>query len=146
MNKRQGMSIVEVMVAATIILLGLLTLLGVISSGLAGTRNSAGHHTAVYHARQFMELIRARRLPQKQVFPPAFGFSDPASARIPLDAPPFEDDFPANTGYFRQLVTGRVSSDPKSYQARLYEVEVTVYWKVRARENKFRLVGLHRAI
>ncbi len=134
------------LVAATVLLLALLTMLGVIAFGLAGTRNAAGHHSAVLHARQLVELIRSRRLAEVVVTPPYPGFSDGATARNPLEAPPFENDFPAQTGYTRRLVTEALSSDPNDYRSKLFRVEATVFWRVKRRENKFKVEGLYRAI
>jgi hypothetical protein len=151
--------VLETMVAATVVLLVLLTLLGALSFGLQGTRNAEGHQKAVAFARQMMELIRERGLARIPVSPPpAIGFDDPAGARIELDAPPFQpkppasdpssppvEDFPAASGYTRRLVTRRLSLDPDDYQSRLYRIEITLFWRVKARENSCRLVGYDRA-
>lgn len=132
------------MVAGTIVLLVMLALLGTIGYGLRGTANAEGNQQAVFHARTLLELIRERRLPQSP------GFNDPPSARIPLDAPPFEPkplgrDFPADSGYTRRIVTTRLATDPDDYRSKVYRVDVTVYWQVKGRENSFRLLGYYRA-
>lgn len=134
----------EVMVAACVIMLVLLTLLGAISFGLEGTRNAAGHQQAVYFARELMELVRERHLAETVISPPNPGFRDGADDRVPLNAAPFVKDFPDNSGYTRRIVTRRASSDPDDYHSRLYEIEITVFWRVKARENNYRLVGIHR--
>lgn len=140
------MTLVEVMIAGLVTVLVMLTLLGTISFGLEGTRNAAGHQQGVYHARQLMELIRERRLAECALTAPSppTGFNDASGTRVPLHAPPFANDFPDNSGYTRRLVTRRVSTDVNDYRNRLFEVEVTVFWKVKARENSYRLVGLYR--
>lgn len=145
-GRSRGLTLLELLIAATVILLVILTLLGVIAFGLAGTRNAAGHHSAVFYARQLLELIRSRRLPEVVVNPPTPGFSDAASDRHPLEAPPFENDFPPHTGYQRRLVTAPLSSTAGDYKAKLHRIEATVFWRVKRRENQFRVVGLYRAL
>lgn len=145
----------ETLVAATIILLVLLSLLGTIAFGLNGTQNSEGNQQAVLHARQIFELIRERRLLHPNPDPDMDDvvFDDPVDARIPLETPlvpppPDEDpivDFPEGTGYTRRIVSERLSSDETNYQSKLYRIEVTVYWKIKARENSFQLIGYDRA-
>ncbi len=128
------------MVAATIVLLVLLSLIGTIAFGLQGTQNVAGHQQAVDYARKLMELIRERDLAQN------LGFSDTTGARVPLNAAPFTSDFPADSGYTRRLVTERLSTDNANYQSKLYRVEVSVFWKIKGREVHYTLEGLTRAL
>ena len=143
----------ETLVASTIILLVLLSLLGTIAFGLNGTQNSEGNQQAVLHARQIFELIRERRLLYSDPDADDPFFDDPVDARIPLETPLVgpdsgEDplvDFPAHTGYTRRVTSKRLSSDETNYQSKLYRIEVTVYWKVKARENSFQLIGYDRA-
>ena len=144
-RKTSGTTLLETLVAATVVLLVLLSLLGTIAFGLHGTRNAEGHQDAVYHAIHLLELIRERRLAQT-VIPPntTEGFLDAEDARIALEDQPFADDFPPQTGYTRRIVTEQVSSDTTDYRSRTYRIEVTVFWNVKDRENSFRLVGLHR--
>lgn len=145
----RGLTLMETMIAATIVLLVLLSLLGTIAFGLSGTQNSEGSQQAVLHARQTLELIRERRLLHNE----AHVFSDAANDRLPLEtplvAPPSGEDpiidFPPNTGYSRRVVSERLSSDPNDYRCKLYRIEVTVFWKAKTRENSFRLVGYDRA-
>lgn len=122
-----------------IVVLVLLSLLGVIEFSLQGVRGAQGHQQGLYHATHLLERIREQDL---AIY---LGFSDPITARIPLDAPPFSTDFPANTGYTRRLVTQRLSTDPTNYQFKVYRVEVTVFWKTRGREASVTLEGLTRA-
>jgi type II secretory pathway pseudopilin PulG len=128
------------MVAATIVLLVLLALLGTIAYGLQGTQNAAGHQQAIYYARKLMELIRERDLAQN------LGFSDAAGARIPLNAAPFATDFPADSGYSRRLLTEQLSADTLDYKSKVYRVDVTVFWEVKGREIHYQLEGLTRAL
>lgn len=135
-----AVTLLETMVAATIVLLVLLALLGTIAFGLQGTRDAEGHQKAVYHARKIMELIRERDLAQN------LGFNDAVAARLPLDAPPFDSDFPADSGYFRRIVTERQSTDDLDYLSKVYRVQVTVYWTAKGRERHFEVEGLTRAL
>lgn len=135
---RGGVTLLEIMVAIVIILLVLLTLLGTVSFSLEGARNAEGHQDAEYYAQSLFEAIRDRDLAQ------GTGFSDAATDRIPLNDPPFAGDFPADTGYTRNIVTTQLATDPADYRSKLYEVQVVIHWKVKNRENSFRLVGMVR--
>ena len=143
---RLGVTLLETLVAATIVLLVLLSLLGVIAFGLEGVRNAEGHQDAVLYARQLFEVARENGLAQMEISPPGIGFDDPADARIPLSAPPFDslDEFPENSGYTRRMVSRRLSDDPGLHGYKVYRIEVAVFWEVKGRESSFRLVGYHR--
>ncbi len=145
--RSQGTTLLEALVAVTIVLLVLLSLLGTIAYGLQGIENSDGHQKAVYHCQRIFELIRGRRLSQTAWDPPsrAVGFSDAVNDRNALDAAPFDNDLPSGTRYTRRIVTKQISADITDYQFKLYEVEVTVFWKVKSRENHFKLTGIYRA-
>ena len=140
----RGATLIEIMVAVVVVLLVLLALLGTIAYGLAGTRNAEGNQRAVHYAQRLLELTRERDLAREETVGTTIGFQDPEDARIPLNSPPFTDDFEAGTGYTRRLVTRRISNDPTSYESKLWELEVTVFWTVKGRENLFRLVGVDR--
>ena len=123
--------------AATIITLVLLSLLGTISFALEGSRQAEGQQEAAWHAQALFENIRERGLPS------SLGFNDPAGARIPLNDPPVDIDLPADTGYTRRIVTQRLATDPSDYQSKIYRVDVTVFWKSKRRESSFSLNGLY---
>lgn len=143
---RRGVSLLETLVASTIVLLVLLSLLGAIAFGLEGVRNAEGHQEAVMYARQLFELTRENGLAQMEIFPPDIGFNDPPEARIPLDTPPFDslEEFPEDSGYTRRMVTQRLSDNTSEHGFKLYRIEVTVFWQVKGHESSFRLVGYHR--
>ena len=140
----RGTTLIEIMVSVVVVLLVLLALLGTIAYGLAGTRNAEGNQQAVYHAQRLLELTRERDLARKETVGTTIGFQDADDARIPLNSPPFADDFEDDTGYTRRMVTRRISNDPADYESKLWEIEVTVFWTVKGRENLFRLVGVDR--
>lgn len=113
-----------------------LSLLGAVSFALEGTRHAEGYDDASWYAQRLMEAVRERDLAQ------TIGFSDPPSARIPLDAPPFDTDFAPDPNYTRRIVTTQLSGDPNDYRHNLYQIEITVYWQSKRRESSFQLVGL----
>lgn len=128
------------MVAFTIVVLVLLSLLGSIAYGLRGVSSAEGHQEAAFAANRLFELVRQRKMPMTS------GFDDPATARIPIEAPPFENDFEEGSGLTRQIVTERLSDDPDSYQSKVYRIKVTVFWKIRGREVHLTLNGLTREL
>ena len=135
-QKARGVTLLETLVAGTVIVLVLLSLLGAISFALEGSRQAEGHDDATWYAQRLMEAIRERELAQ------TVGFSDPPTARIPLNAPPFDTDFTPDPLYTRRIVTRQVTTDPTDYRHKLYEITVTIYWKSKRRENSFQIVGL----
>ncbi|MFA5508847.1 MAG: hypothetical protein WC423_25705 [Vulcanimicrobiota bacterium] len=140
-----GLTLVETMVAGTVVMLVLLALLGTIAFGLAGTQNAEGHQKAVYYAQQLLELTRERGLARKTTTGNTLGFQDSENSRVPLNAAPFSGEFEGAERYTRRIVTRRLSNDPADYDYKLFEIEVTVFWTVKNRENHFRLVGVDRA-
>jgi hypothetical protein len=128
------------MVAFTIVVLVLLSLLGAISFGLQGVGAADGRQNATFEANRLLELIRQRQLAQ------SLGFNDAPSARVPIEAAPFTSDFPANSGLTRRIVTDRLSDDPDHYQYKVFSIEVTVFWKTRGRESSVTLESLTRAL
>ncbi len=134
----RGTSLLETLGAATLVTLVLLALLGTIAFGLRGVQSSENHQRGVYHARKLFDLTKERKL-----FLHA-SFDDPPEARLALDAPPFQDDFPAATGFQRRLVTHRLSDNPDSFEYKLYSIEVTVFWKDKTRDSEFQIRGLAR--
>lgn len=146
-RKSRGSSLLELVVAGSIIILVLLSLIGAVAFGLEGVRSAEGHQEAVFHARRLMALIRERGYPVTHVVSPGFlGFQDAPADRVPLDNPPFDNDFPSTTGYFRNLYTEPLSSDPTSYQSKVYRVKVTIYWQAKRRTSEFQISGLYRAL
>jgi prepilin-type N-terminal cleavage/methylation domain-containing protein len=64
-KKSQGFTLLEVLVAMTIVGLGVVTLLQIFSLGLRlGTRSSARTETVTYGARVMDELLARRKLPE----------------------------------------------------------------------------------
>ncbi len=144
-----GTTLLETLIACTIVVLVLLSLLGAIAFGLEGIRHAEGHQQGVYHAREILELIRERQWafrPYSLGAVEAVGFLDEVDARVPLNGPPFQDDLPEGTGYSRRIVTEQLSFDPGDHRSKVYRVEVTVFWTVKGRENSFRVEGLNRAL
>lgn len=143
-----GVTLLETLVAGTIVLLVLLSLLGTIAFGLKGVQNAEGNQEAVFHARRLFEYIRENRLAERVVYPPHIGFADLPSDRILLEAAPFDtvEEFQSNNRYTRRIVTERLSTDLSDHRSRLYRVEVTVFWEIRSGESSYQLVGYYRAL
>lgn len=148
-RRRYGVTLLEALIACTIVILVLLSLLGAIAFGLEGTRHAAGHQQGVYYARELLELIREKRyayLPRQQASLTLVGFSDLEDDRIPLNDPPFQDNFPSQSGYTRRIVTEPMSPNPADHRSKVYRIEVTVFWRVKGRESSFRIEGLSREL
>ena len=138
MRNESGVSLLETLIAFTVVVLVILSLLGTVSFALEGNRTAEGRQDAILIAQQLFETIRERELPAST------GFNDAANARIPVGDPPFDNVLPPNTDYTRRIVTSRLATDPSDYRSRLYEVQVTVFWKIKERESQYVLEGLYR--
>ena len=138
MRNESGVSLLETLIAFTVVVLVILSLLGTVSFALEGNRTAEGRQDAILIAQQLFETIRERELPAST------GFNDAANARIPVGDPPFDNVLPPNTDYTRRIVTSRLATDPRDYRSRLYEVQVTVFWKIKERESQYVLEGLYR--
>ena len=101
---------------------------------------------AVFHARRLMALIRERGYPKENVSATPLGFQDAPAARVPLHAVPFDGDFPADTGYTRNLYTEPLSPNPADYRSKVYRVKVSVYWVAKRRSSEFKISGLYNAL
>lgn len=139
MRARQGLSLLETVVAVGVLGLVLLALVGVLISAFRGAQQAAKTDEALGVARQVLDLVRVGNLPE--VAP----INDPATARVPLEAAPFTANFPAGTGYTRNLQMVRQDTNPANYGYLLFEVTVNLYWESKGVEHSVTLKGLHRA-
>ena len=137
-SRRAGVTLLETLIAGTVILLVLLSLLGTVSFALEGSRHAEGVQDGSWYAQSLVEVIRDRGLAQNP------GFNDAPGARIPIETAPFNLDFPADTGYTRRIVTRRLSTDTTNYQYKLFEIVVTVYWQSKRSENSFEVRAVSR--
>jgi len=125
---RRAFSQVEILVAVAILGVGLLAVVGVLGMGLKSSKYSQQHTALVAHARQAIDLIRARGW----AFQPAMEiyFQDAPTERTPLQAAPFEEDF-SDEGYRRNLFIERLSPDPASFENSVARIRVTLYYQGR---------------
>ncbi|MBN9419154.1 hypothetical protein ABS71_14385 [bacterium SCN 62-11] len=131
-------SLAEVMVAIGVLSIGLLAIAGsVIYSTRMGGR--AGRATeALHYANQMVDLSKLYNLPK--VAP----IQDAAAARRPINAPPFDMDIYANDLFRRNIHMTWVNSSASDYRNELYQVDVTIYWFEKNKEESLHVVGLHR--
>jgi len=141
------MTLVEVMVAVTVLALGLLSLLGALAFGLRASENGARHAEATQHAKRYLALIRQRNLVfgVEDPLPDSnSGLNDDPALRRALDEAPFTGDFPAESGFQRRLALAWAypASDPR--HGRLARISATVFWDDRGVERRVELVGYAR--
>lgn len=139
MKRPLGVTLLELMIAIAIIGGALLALLGAVSFGLEASAHAARSGEALSYAREIVALMEERKLPESVTF------ADPPGARVNLEDPPFETDFPAGTGFTRNITATQLSTTASDYRSRLYELNVVVYWEEKGKERSVRLQGLHFA-
>lgn len=125
---RKAFTQIEILVAVAILGVGLLAVVGVLGMGLKSSQYSQQHTALVAHARQAIDLIRARGWafkPEMEIY-----FQDAPTERTPLHDPPFEEDF-SDEGYRRNLVIERLSNDTTSFENRVARIRVTLYYQGR---------------
>lgn len=138
------MTLVEVLVAAAVLALGLLSLLGALAFGLRAAETGGRHAEATQHAKRYLALIRQRNL--------VFGVEDPLpdddsglndgpGFRRALEDAPFESDFPRDSGFQRRLALSWAypTGDPR--HGRLVRISATVFWDDHGVERRVELVG-----
>ncbi len=149
-TRPRGFSQVEVAVAVVVLAVGLLGVFASFAYGLQASNSSARLTEAVGYSRQLVEIIRARNLPFAYGLPLAAnsGLKDPETAsfrELPeLNAAPFANDLPANTGFRRRITVSREVNDASDYRYRIAEVRVTVLWMERDRLRRVEMTAHHR--
>lgn len=127
------------MVAIGVLAIGLLAIAG---SVLYSTRmeGRAGRATqALHYANQMIDLSKLYNLPK------VAAIQDPPAARRPLNDPPFDQEIYANDLFRRNIHMTWVNSSSGDYRNELYQVDVTIYWFERSKEESLHVVGLHRS-
>lgn len=133
-----------------VLAVGILGVFASFSFSIESTRHGAHLSEAVSYNRQIIELIRVRNLPFMEDLPPpeSSGLNDPETetwTRLPaLNALPFANDLPENTGFRRSIQVRRVSNDVSDYRYQIAEITVTVYWMENGRLRKVRMTAHHR--
>lgn len=143
-----GVSILELLVATAVIILGLFGLASVYTFGTLAGKASEESLAAHRYACRLVDLIRAENKPFESGFPPSWteelepGLA--AEKEVPLDAPPFTGVLPADTGLVRQVRLRWLGHRSSDYRQRLVEVTVKVGWAVEGRTRWVEAVALHR--
>lgn len=117
-------------------------LMAIAGSVIYSTRmeGRAGRATqALHYANQLLDLSKLYNLPK--IAP----LNDLPGDRRPIDAPPFTQDIYANDIFKRNITMTWVNSSATDYRNELYQVDVTVYWYERSKEESLHVTGLHRA-
>lgn len=135
---RSAFSLAEVIVAIGVLAIGLLAIAGTViySTRMEGRAGRATQ--ALHYANQMVDLSKLYNLPK--VAP----INDAPAARQPINAPPFDQEIYANDLFRRNLTMTWVNSSPADYRHELYQVDVTIYWFERSKEESLHVVGLHR--
>jgi type II secretory pathway pseudopilin PulG len=146
MRRARGFTQVELGIAIVVLAVGILGVFASFAYGVNSVRYGGRVTEASNYARQLVELVRTRNLPFAGACPPAStsGYNDPAGTRRDLNAAPFANDLPANTGFTRQIRIERVSNDPADYRYEIARITVTVYWYEKSKEKKVEVTALHR--
>lgn len=99
----------------------------------------AGRATqALHYANQMVELSKLYNLPKLAPI------NDPPAARNPIQAPPFAQEIYADDTFRRNIRMTWVNSGSGDYRNELYQVDVTIYWYERSKEESLHVAGLHR--
>lgn len=139
-SRSRALTLLEVLVAMSVVVLVILSLIGTTAFVLRGAQSSQGREAAMAEAQRLLEIVRERDLSS------APGFNDPPSARHLLEAPPFQLDFSPGSGLKRRIVTSRLSTSPSHHLYKVYKVSVTLYWEAKGRESHLVLETLDRVL
>lgn len=127
--RRSGFSLLEVIFAIAVLAVGILSVFG--SMAYASRDQGGGRAAAAAQAgHRLLDLSRARNLP----FAAPLNEVEP----VPLNAPPFDKAFPADSGFQRQ-VTMQPAQDGRTATMR-----VVMRWQETGEEKRLSLETLHR--
>lgn len=142
---QRAFSLAEVLISASVLAVGLLSLLVVVLHGLRAAQVASRQSESLHHARRLIELVRVRNLAFEQ-FPASpgaeSGVGDAAGVRRSLDAPPFAQDLPSGTGLERHIACERVGAAATTYDYELMKVTVTIFYTERGHRRQVRLQAL----
>lgn len=144
-HKGWGASALEVILALAIISLGLLGVASVYTFGATASRTSDRQVEALRLAEELLEKIRVQNLPFAAGYPPAWlrPQGELASEEaVPLDSPPFRGQFPAESGFLRQVSMHRLAQ-AGDFRFDLVEIDVRVGWSLEGRERWVELKAIH---
>ncbi len=136
--------------AVVVLSVGLLGVFASFAYGMRSSKSSARLTEATNYGRQMIEIIRSRNLPFARGMPPPaeFALNDPPGlpfeALPNLEAPPYANDFPPNTGFRRHIQVFRETSVAADYRFNLAEIRVTILWMEGDRSRQVELTAHHR--
>ena len=134
----RAFSLAEVIVAIGVLAVALMAIAGAViySTRMEGRAGRATE--ALHYANQIIDLSKLYNLPK--VAP----IHDPPAARRPVNAPPYDQEIYANDLFRRNVRMTWVNSSSGDYRNELYQVDVTIYWFERSKEESLHVAGLHR--
>lgn len=136
---RRAFSLAELMVAMLVVSVGLLSIAGAIIYSTRVGALAARQTQALQYAKQIIALSKLANLPRVNPI------NDPATDRIPVGAPPFQNQIQDSPEYRRNIRMQPLSNDPADYRSQLYSIDVTVYWYDRGQELSLRNQAVHRS-
>jgi len=149
-RRPRGFSQVEVALAVVVLSVGLLGVFASFAYGLRSSKSSARLTEATNYGRQMIEIIRSRNLPFARGMPPPpeFALNDPPGLPLEalpnLEAPPYANDFPPNTGFRRHVQVFREVSAASDYRYDVAEIRVRILWKEGDRTRQVEMTAHHR--
>jgi prepilin-type N-terminal cleavage/methylation domain-containing protein len=136
---KKGFSLLEVLLAMAVIVVGLFAIVGSVIYSLR-MEARAGHATeALFYANQLVDLSKLYNLPKNSPI------VDVATARTAVSAAPYSSEVKPNTNYTRNIQMNWVNPSATDYRNELYQVDVSVYWMEQGHEESVRVSALHRA-
>lgn len=134
----RAFSLLEVLLAMAVLSLSLMALAGAVIYSMR-MESRAGRATEALHlANQISDLSKLYNLPKNAPI------NDALASRVAINAPPFAADIYANDLFRRNINMTWVNSSPSDYHSELYQIDVTVYWWERSKEESIHLTSLHR--
>ncbi len=123
---RKGFTLLEVLVATTIMAIAVVTLLGGISTSMRNAARLTGYDRAVMRARSKMDELTVDR-------------------RLPLNAV-VEDQFDAESGWSAHILPFENIQGNPGGQPMLQRIELTIWWTEGGRRHTFPIEGYRRGL
>lgn len=138
---RRGFSLIEIVAAVAVVAIGILAICGALAFGLRGGEQGDRMNHAVAYGQRLISLLRVQNRPFATDPPVPMG-------REPLEAPPYQNDFPASSGFEREILMERLkpvqNGAPDDYRHNVMRVVVILHWEERGVDHSLRLETFHR--